>query len=247
MGSRSKIRGEKGLESILDKHPEAQIELIELDVGSDVSVGAAAKSLKEKGVVLYALVNNAGVGLSSKASVDTLINTNFFGPKRVSDAFVELIDKREGRIVNVSSGLGPKHISGLTEKEKRFYTNADTTWDELKTHVLKAAPTAPMGAYGLSKAGLICYTLQQSKAWPHLKCTALTPGFIATKMTAGFGAKLTPDQGTVSLIRCLFGSVTSGHFYGSDGLRSPLTITRDPGMPEYEGEANPDRAKYNRD
>ena len=40
--------------------------------------------------------------------------------------------------------------------------------------------------------------------------------------------------------------VTSGHYYGSDGLRSPLTMTRDPGMPEYEGEPDPQEQKYNR-
>ena len=65
-------------------------------------------------------------------------------------------------------------------------------------------------------------------------------------MTHGYGAKLTPEQGTVSYLRCLFGEVTSGHYYGSDGLRSPLTVTRDPGTPEYEGEENPDAAKYNK-
>ena len=29
-----------------------------------------------------------------------------------------------------------------------------------------------------------------------------------------------------------------------DGLRSPLTIRRDAGAPEYQGEVNPDPAKY---
>ena len=65
-------------------------------------------------------------------------------------------------------------------------------------------------------------------------------------MTDGYGAKLTPEQGTVSLMRCLFGDVVSGNYYGSDGLRSPLTVTRDPGTPEYEGEENPDASKYNK-
>ena len=105
---------------------------------------------------------------------------------------------------------------------------------------------ASMGGYGLSKAGLTAYTIMQAKAWPHLTCTSLSPGFIQTNMTDGFGARLTPEQGTVSLIRCLFGEVVSGYYYGSDGLRSPLTVTRDPGTPEYEGEENPDASKYNK-
>ena len=85
----------------------------------------------------------------------------------------------------------------------------------------------------------------QAKMYPSLTCTSLSPGFIETNMTAGWGARLTPEQGTVSLIKCLFGEVTSGWYYGSDGLRSPLTVTRDPGTPEYEGEPNPDARKYN--
>ena len=50
-------------------------------------------------------------------------------------------------------------------------------------------------------------------------------------MTKGFGARLSPEQGCVSAIKCLFEPVTSGYYYGSDGLRSPLTMTRDPGAP----------------
>ena len=65
-------------------------------------------------------------------------------------------------------------------------------------------------------------------------------------MTKGFGANLTPEQGCESSLKCLFGEVTSGYYYGSDGLRSPFTVTRDPGTPEYQGEANPDPLIYNK-
>ena len=65
---------------------------------------------------------------------------------------------------------------------------------------------------------------------------------------AGFGAKLSPEQGCVSSIKCLFAPVTSGWYYGSDGLRGPLTMTRDPGTPEYQGEpeADIDAKVYNK-
>ena len=65
-------------------------------------------------------------------------------------------------------------------------------------------------------------------------------------MTKDFGATLTPEQGCVSSIKCLFGDVKTGYYYGSDGLRSPLTVTRDPGTPEYNGEENPCPIRYNR-
>ena len=41
-------------------------------------------TLQDKGIKLYALVNNAGV---LWAEADTILNTNFKGPKRVTDAF----------------------------------------------------------------------------------------------------------------------------------------------------------------
>ena len=101
-------------------------------------------------------------------------------------------------------------------------------------------------AYGLSKAALCTLTLIQARIYPNLIVTSLNPGFIDTPMTKGYGAKLNPEQGCVSSIKCLFGPVTSGYYYGSDGLRSPLAVSRDPGTPEYQGEINPDPAKYKR-
>ena len=81
--------------------------------------------------------------------------------------------------------------------------------------------------------------------YPNLKIVSLCPGFIDTPMTKGFGAKLTPEQGCNAPIKCLFEDVQSGCFYGPDGLKSPWTVTRDFGMPEYQDEKNPDFEKYN--
>ena len=244
MGARNAERGKLAIAKIKDAHPKADVKLTIMDVSSDESVSAAAKTLSD--IKLYAVVNNAGVGLGSAASVGQLIETNLFGPKRVTEAFVSNLDKKEGRVVNVSSGVAAMWLRDKSDAIKNMFTNADTTWDELKSVVAKLAPTSSRGGYGISKAALNCLTLQQAKKWPNLTITALTPGFINTRMTKGYGAKLTPEQGTVSMIKCLFGKVTSSHYYGSDGLRSPLTVTRDPGMPEYGGESNPDPRKYNR-
>ena len=69
---------------------------MQIDVGDDASCKAAAKALKSKGVKLYALVNNAGTMGDDN---ELMINTNYEGPKRVTDAFVDLIESN-GRIVN---------------------------------------------------------------------------------------------------------------------------------------------------
>jgi len=229
----------------VDEVPDksGQIEVVQIDVGDDQSCTSAAKSLQDKGVKLYALVNNAGI---MKAEPDVVINTNFIGPKRVTDAFIGLIDKSKGRIVNVSSGAASMWLRHQDSATKNLFTNPETAYEDLKAAVNRNVSAENFPNYGLSKAGLTALTLIQAKAYPNLKVTSLSPGFIDTPMTKGFGAKLTPEQGCVSSIKCLFDPVTSGFYYGSDGLRSPLTVCRDPGMPEYQGEENPDPAKYNK-
>ena len=86
MGARNADRGALGVRQIVGAHPEVagRVECIALDVADDASVAAAAGALRAKGVSLYALVNNAGVGLQTDpgGGVEALLNTNFFGPKR---------------------------------------------------------------------------------------------------------------------------------------------------------------------
>jgi len=248
LGSRSLERGQAALDTIKKEVADKadKIELVQIDVGDDDSCKKAAEALKTKGVKLFALVNNAGI---MKAEADVVMNTNYYGPKRVTEALIDLIDTTEGRIVNVSSGAASMWLKLQDDATKKLFSNPEVTFEELdkavKEHV--AAKNFRMGnGYGLSKAALNGLTLIQAKAHPNLLITCLSPGFIDTPMTKGFGAKLTPEEGCVSSFKCLFGDVKSGYYYGSDGLRGPFTMTRDPGMPEYEGEDNPDSAKYNR-
>jgi len=251
LGSRSEGKGADAVAAIKKLAPEASVELVVLDVASDASVEAAAKAVKAKNILLYALVNNAGVGLAHGAAAGTaadILNTNTEGPKRVSNAFVGLIAPKIGRIINMSSGVASMWLRGQDAATKKLYSNPDLTQEALDADVakqLKAGNVGMGGGYGLSKAALTAYTLIQAKQWPNLICVSITPGFINTAMTAGFGAKLTPEQGCVSALKTLFGDVTSGYYYGSDGLRSPLTCTRDPGTPEYGGEPDPDASRYN--
>lgn len=55
------------------------------------------------------------------------------------------------------------------------------------------------------------------------------------KTPAEVGA-LPPAAGTVAPLRLLFGPLaSSGQYFGSDGLRSPMGAYRSPGSPEYDG------------
>ena len=84
LGSRNETKGKACVESILKANPgiKGRVELLVVDVGQDESVKAAAAKLK--GRTLYALVNNAGVGVNSDTKI--ILNTNLTGVRRMCEA-----------------------------------------------------------------------------------------------------------------------------------------------------------------
>ena len=132
---------------------------------------------------------------------------------------------------------------------KALFSGDGLTVESLEAAIKTCIASGNVGwgnGYGISKAALSAYTIVQARQHPALTIASISPGFIDTPMTQGFGARLTPEQGCVSALKCLFEPITSGFYYGSDGMRSPLTMTRDPGMPEYQGEEDPQQATYNK-
>jgi len=252
LGSRSLERGNAAKKTITDEFPatDSAIEVVQIDVTDDNSVKAAADLLKGKNVKLYGVVNNAGMGLANNKDgegVRVILNTNLFGVQRVTEAFAPLIDTDVGRLVNVSSGAASMWLRNQDDETKKVFSEP-TSFDALKIAIEKHIEAGNEGfgqGYGFSKACLTAMTILDAQKYKDLTVVSLSPGFIQTNMTVGMGAKLTAEEGCVSSIKCLFGDVVSGYYYGSDGLRSPLTMTRDPGTPEYEGEPNPEREKYN--
>jgi NAD(P)-dependent dehydrogenase (short-subunit alcohol dehydrogenase family) len=88
-------------------------EMILMDVSKTDSVQLAAEALARKEIKLDVLINNAAILLKEDRSIismdpgvfDQTININSFGPHRVSQAFIPLINN-PGRIINISSGGG---------------------------------------------------------------------------------------------------------------------------------------------
>ena len=67
------------------------------------------------GQKLFGLVNNAGTGLGHGTEDKDLLNTNVYGPKRVYDNFVSLMDPEKGRVVNIGSGAGPGFVRNIKD------------------------------------------------------------------------------------------------------------------------------------
>jgi len=243
LAARSEQKGKEAVQELVALAPDSQksnIEFLQIDVTSQATIDAAAEALKASGGELFAIVNNAGTGLAHGVSEQDVLDTNLYGVKRVCDAFIPLLASGgDRRIVNVGSGAGPIWMNSQPVEAKKLLVNPKVTWEEIESYVQAEAkkPKSGMGAYGYSKAAVTAYTQYLAACYPELVISCITPGFIDTAIVKGFGAKLKPEDGTVSIHKCLFSSLPgSGYFWGSDGKRSPLCKLRNPGEPEYAGE-----------
>lgn len=239
LGARNLEKGAKAVEEVKAFAPGAAVELVQIDVGSDESVFEAAKVVKDRlgDEPLFAIVNNAGTGLAHGTGSEEQINTNFNGIVRVCKSFIPLLSPSEGRVVNVGSGAGPMYVNKQPIERQKLLCNPEISMEEIQRTITEGLETDSMGGYGVSKACVAAYTMLLAREHPKLLCSCLSPGFINTAIVSGFGATKPPEEGTVSLKHCLFGDLPgNGWFWGSDALRSPLNVLRNPGEPEFSGE-----------
>ncbi len=263
LGSRDSKKGQEALNSLVDCQPEwkDRLDLIQIDVEQDLSVNSAAEEVATKfgrtPSPLYAIVNNAGIG-NSMLGLNKILQVNTYGPKRVCDAFLPLLGLSIGRVVNVTSASGPIYLAGSIEEVKKLLTNPDVSWTEIEEFMAECLKSSSESertvdqdseigsAYGISKACTNAYTIYLARQNPKLTVNACTPGFIETDLTrpmseansktpAEMGMK-SPEEGASASVFLLMGNPSgSGHYYGSDCVRSPFDRYRSPGDPPYTG------------
>ena len=158
---------------------------VALDVTSDDSVAAAARSIEHTAGRLDVLINNAGIsgqtdaGAQNPTTLDldvvrTVLETNVFGVVRVTNAMLPLLQRAESpRIVNMSSNMG--------------------------SLALQTGPI--MAAYAPSKSMLNSITAQYARALADTDVivNAACPGYVATDFT-GFAGTRTPEQGAATAV-----------------------------------------------
>ena len=244
LGSRDEARGQQAVEDLLqqlgDSNAKNRIECVALDVSNEDSVKAAAQKVADG--ELYGIINNAGI--MRRNNVQESNQTNYFGTRRVNDAFLPKLKTPGGRIVNIASAAGPIFVSNCDDPD--LVTKLSQPWtipggiqelDQIASDESKCGGGGD--AYGFSKALVSAYTWWLAKEHPNLIINAITPGFIKTDMTSAMGASNPPFQGAIPPIWLLMSEeltkVPTGRYYGSDCKRSPLDTYRGPGDPVYEG------------
>ncbi|MDT0412941.1 MULTISPECIES: SDR family oxidoreductase [unclassified Streptomyces] len=184
VGARDEARGAAAAESL--RAEGARAFAVALDVTSEESVAAAARTVAEEAGRLDVLVNNAGISGSTEDGaqdpttldldvVRTVLDTNVFGVVRVTNALLPLLRRAPSpRIVNVSSTMGSLS--------------------------LRTGPV--LAAYAPSKTMLNALTTQYARrlADTPVLVNACCPGWVATDFT-GHEPDRTPQEGAAIALR----------------------------------------------
>ena len=179
--------------------------------------------------------------------MEETVNTNYFGPRRVNEAFGKFLQRPGGRIVNVASASGPNYVSGLPDDDSDppLKTLLGQPWKIsggiAQVDQLARSMKAGNDGYGASKALLNAYTYLHAKIESDLLINSVTPGFIKTDLTAGTSATNPTSKGAVPPCYLMMDEETvpknpTGRYYGSDCVRSPISFYRGPGEPPYESD-----------
>lgn len=252
LGSRDPERGQVAVKEIVESiggNCQERLEFLLLDTSSDDSVRLAAQTFHNKygDQSLYGIINNAGIGWGH--SLEDTINTNYFGPRRVNEAFKKSLQTPKGRIVNVASASGPNYVNSLPASSPIKALLAEP-WTipggiaEIDEMARNARTLLPKNEpYGASKALLNAYTVVHAKIDTDLIIHSVTPGFILTDLTAGAGATNPTSKGAVPpcflmMDETVIPTAPTGRYFGSDCVRSPLAFYRGPGEPPYESDAD---------
>ncbi len=204
----------------LRKETGGRLKAVELDVTSDDSVETAARKLRDGAIRIDALINNAGVygAASGREAAARIIETNFFGPLRVTLGLLPLL--REGATVtNVTSGLGAR--SHLDEPHRQLLADPALTRDVLERRMRELARGGEAwgtDAYGVSKAALNALTrlLAGELAARRIRVNATCPGWVRTDM-GGRHAPRSVAEGAASVLFGVTALETGGIF--RDGRR----------------------------
>jgi len=104
--------GARKAQDLKELNAIANVQALELDVTKQDQIDAAAKTVREAGRGLYAVINNAGVAVLGpmielrEEDLTFQLNVNLFGPYRVTKAFAPLLIESKGRVVTTGSLSG---------------------------------------------------------------------------------------------------------------------------------------------
>ncbi|KAE9613572.1 hypothetical protein Lal_00016230 [Lupinus albus] len=209
--ARDTQKGEAAVEALRAQGLAGHLHFLLLDVSDPISITTFASSFNAKfGPTLDILVNNAGVSFNgleenSVEHAETVIKTNFYGPKMLIEALLPLFRCSSSsitRILNVSSRLGSLNkmrnaeMRAMLEREDLLEEEMDGMVNmflrDVKNGTWKSKGWPSYWTdYAVSKLALNAYSMVLAKRYSYngsgLSVNCLCPGFTQTTMTNGKG------------------------------------------------------------
>ncbi|CAF1241771.1 unnamed protein product [Rotaria sordida] len=240
LGSRDLKRGQDAFEQL---GSPSNVHILQLDMSSIESINQAINEIKEKyGGQLDIVINNAGI-LLKDFTVDAARKTfavNYYSIKLLNEQLLSMI-RKNGRIINVSSQLGPIALHESSSILQDKYTSSTLTikeLDQLVEDFIAAIETNTLKdlgyhnktnslIYSISKAALNALTQIEAREWStskNLLIVSVSPGFCATDMTQNASNARSPEIGADSILHAVNTSqneLQNGTFY-RDGTQLSL-------------------------
>jgi NAD(P)-dependent dehydrogenase (short-subunit alcohol dehydrogenase family) len=229
MACRDSAKAERAAEEVRSQEPDAELELVELDLADLDSVAAAAASVADRPEPLDVLINNAGVMVppyrETADGFELQFGTNHLGHFALTGRLIgKLLGADAPRVVNVSSTA---HRLGRMD------------FDDLNSKINYSR----WPAYGRSKLANLLFTLELARraeaAGTDLIAAAAHPGYAATNLQLagvglgragtvlkpfmhGFNLVFAQDDssGAIPILYAATAADVHGNdFFGPDGLR----------------------------
>ncbi|CAL5414181.1 unnamed protein product [Camellia sinensis] len=232
--ARDTERGLKAVESLMAQG--LHVHFFRLDVSDPDSIKTFVSWFRLKLGALDILVNNAAVSFNeldenSVEHAETVIKTNFHGPKLLTEALLPLfrLSPSTSRILNITSRLGhfdklrnTKIKSIISDEEKLSEEQIDNMVSLFLSNV-KQGTWKSQGwpeiwtDYSVSKIALNAYSklLAKQNQGCGLSVNCYCPGFTQTSMTRGRGTHTADDAAAIGAMLALLPpqELPTGKFY----------------------------------
>ena len=248
----------RGQDAFVKLKSPSNVCLLQLDTSSLESIVRATNEIKQKyGGQLDIIINNAGISVKEFNAVAArqTFATNYYGVKLLNEHLLPFV-RENGRIINVSSQIGPMALYETSKDLQEKYTSSTLTFaqlDHLVEDFIAAIQTNTLDAtgyhikscsaiYGMSKAALNALTQVEMRQWAGSKkllIVAVTPGFCATDINNNAPDARPVEYGANSILHAVNSALSklqNGAFY-RDGEQLPLIskpIPRDQWKHSYE-------------
>ena len=209
MGCRDPSKAARALADLLDAHPDAEAEVIQLDLADLAAVERTAEEVSEMSGPLDLLINNAGVmappRMQTADGFELHLGTNHLGHFALTGRLLpKLLAADAARVVNVSSTA---HRQGKMDFDDLNWERGYSRWP----------------AYGRSKLANLLFTFELDRRLrdgdQRTIAVACHPGYSATNLqSAG------PGEGTLGLVLKPVMKVTNVFLAQSDEMGALPTL-----------------------